>query len=155
MSTWIKAVNQSLSHQKLGTQVSLHRHSHNSCPAEPELILFWKHRRSRSAGFWWAGFWWSHLIKINTVSGWKYMLTTWMLQVDRIKLGWSPSQHSASGHYQFHQRSIQSQATVSPPAKPYLQHSVSGHCRSHQRNAIKWRFAGGLTVARFFMPTRL
>ena len=32
------------------------------CPAEPGITLFWKHCRSRSAGFSW-----SHLIRIHTV----------------------------------------------------------------------------------------
>ena len=62
----------------------------NTCPAEHGFILFWKHCRSRSAGF--SGsqlFLGSQLIRIYTVfhCDWKYMLTTGMLQIKRIKIG--------------------------------------------------------------------
>ena len=55
----------------------------NWCSVEPWIILFWKHCRSRSAGFWQ-----SHLIRINTVfnSDCKHMLTTGMLQVSKMKM---------------------------------------------------------------------
>ena len=49
----------------------------NAGPAECKCILFRKHCRPKSAGFSR-----SHLIRIHTVfhSGWKYMLTTRMMQ---------------------------------------------------------------------------
>ena len=53
------------------------------CPAEPRFIIFWKHCRSRSAGFRR-----SHLIRIYTDfhSDWKYMLINGMLQVNKINI---------------------------------------------------------------------
>ena len=52
------------------------------CPAEPGFIHFWKHCRSRSAGFWR-----SHLIRIHIVFDydWKYMLTTRTLQDKNLR----------------------------------------------------------------------
>ena len=59
----------------------------NPCPDEPRFIIFWKHCRCTSAGFWQ-----SYLIRVNYVfnSNWKQVQTivTGMLQGNRIKIGW-------------------------------------------------------------------
>ena len=72
----------------------------NPLHAEPRFILFWKYCRSRSAGFWQ-----SHLIRIHTVfqPDRKYMITTGMLQVNKVKTGQECSTQKYSARQGFNQ----------------------------------------------------